>query len=64
MSALEQLRARRLATAVIERCDVCGEDGRHDVGCPEWVCLHGVKGSCAYCKDLVPADDGPDEPTP
>jgi hypothetical protein len=61
MTALEELRARRHATAIAERCDFCGEDGRHDAECPEWTCGHGVKGSCAYCKGLTPADDGPDE---
>lgn len=68
MREIDQLRARRYATAIAEgdvdcedeACDECGQLGRHDVNCPEWVCGHGTTG-CPYCTSLVAADDGPDE---
>jgi hypothetical protein len=61
MRAIDRLRARRYATQLAERCEVCDQDGRHDAECPHWTCGHGVQGACAYCKGLTPADDGPEE---
>lgn len=56
-----ELRARLHATLVAQTCDLCGRGhGRHWTGCADYECVHGVIGQCAYCRGIVPADDGPD----